>query len=165
MSKPGERRSMRVRLGKKSSPQAPWNRKMEMQGERKTAKPWNDNRHDCAYSQAAETNEVEKWRIWKENKNPVTMCVWRGEGGISCKSWNKCFLVLITLRINNVWFFLLGNWPAMSTQKKVRKKKYRPRNFVLIVVVLAISVSTCPLIHLLSISQTPSCLFLRWTVK
>lgn len=88
------------------------------------------------------------------------MCVCGGGGwGVSCKSWNKCLLVLITLRINNVWLFLLGNWPAMSTQKKVRKRKNRPCNFVLIVVVLAISVFTCPLIHLVSISQTPSCLF------
>lgn len=42
-------------------------------GEKKTVRTWNENRYDCASAQAAETNEVEKWRIQNENKSPVSM--------------------------------------------------------------------------------------------
>lgn len=116
--------SLWTRLGKKGSPQALWNRQMEMQGKRCFIPDllWRfggtgklSRSMIFVSAQAVETNEVEKWRIQEENKSLVpTSGKKKGT-----KVGRKCLLAFIIGKDKEyVWPFLLGNWPLTSAQKK-----------------------------------------------
>ena len=138
--------SLWTRLGKKGSPQALWNRQMEMQGKHRFIPDllWRfggtgklSRSMIFVSAQAVETNEVEKWRIQEENKSLVPT----SEKKKPQKLEKNVSLLLALIRIKNTVAFPAWKLASHVSTEEMIKKQHKPCNFAVTVIMLT-SVST-----------------------